>query len=56
MYVWLYICVIVCMDECTYSFIKLYTTAQSGPVIVVILYHLHWSSQGGIHYSYYENL
>ena len=40
-------------------FIKLHITAQSSPVIllIVILYHLHWSSQGGINYTTcYENL
>ena len=29
-------------------FIKLHITAQSGPVILVILCHSHWSSQRGI--------
>ena len=31
-----------------YVFIKLHITAQSGPVILVILCHSHRSSQGGI--------
>ena len=33
---------------CVCVFIKLHITAQSGPVILVIICHLHWSSQGGI--------
>ena len=37
-------------------FIKLNITAQSGPVILVILCHSHCSSQGGINYTCYENL
>ena len=35
-------CVCVCV------FIKLHITTQSGPVILVIIYHSHCSSQGGI--------
>ena len=31
-------------------------TTQSGPVILVILCHSHWSSRGGINDTYYENL
>ena len=31
---------------CVYIFIKLCITAQSGPVILVIVCHSHWSSQG----------
>ena len=38
------------------AFIKLHITAQSGPVILVILCHSHWSSQGGINDTCYENL
>ena len=34
-----YMCVYVCV--CVYIFIKLYITAQSGPVILVILCHSH---------------
>ena len=37
-------------------FIKLHITAQSGPVILVILCHSHWSFQGGINDTCYENL
>ena len=37
-------------------FIKLHITTQSGPVIRVILCHSHWSSQGGINDTCYENL
>ena len=37
-------------------FIKLHITAQSGPVIRVILSHSHWSPQGGINDTCYENL
>ena len=37
-------------------FIKLRITAQSGPVILVILCHSQWSSQGGISDTCYENL
>ena len=36
----------VCMCVCV--FIKLHITAQSGLVILVILCHSRWSSQGGI--------
>ena len=36
--------------------IKLHITARSSPVILVILCHSHWSSQGGINDTYYENL
>ena len=36
------------MCVCVCVFIKLHITAQSGPVILVILCHSHWSSQGGI--------
>ena len=38
------ICVVVCI------FIKLHRTAQFGPVVllIVILCHSHWSSQGGM--------
>ena len=34
--------------------IKLHITAQSGPAILVILCHSHWSSQGGINDTCYE--
>ena len=44
------VCVCVCV------FIKLHITTQSGPVILVILCHSHWSSRGGINDTYYENL
>ena len=44
------VCVCVCV------FIKLHITAQSGPIILFILCHSHWSSQGGIHDTCYENL
>ena len=37
-------------------FIKLHITAQSGPVILVILCHSRRSSQGGINDTCYENL
>ena len=46
MYVSMYVCI----------FIKLHITAQSSPVILVILCHSHWSSQGGINDTCYENL
>ena len=46
-------CVCVC-GVCV--FIKLHITAQSGPVILVIICHTHWSSQRGINDTYYENL
>ena len=36
-----------CVCVCVCVFIKLHITAQSGPVILVILCHSHWSSQGG---------
>ena len=36
------------MCVCVCVFIKLHITAQSGPVILVILCHSHWSSQGRI--------
>ena len=45
-----------CLCLCLCVFIKLHITAQSGPVILVILCHLHWSSQGGINDTCYENL
>ena len=41
---------------CMFVCIKLHITAQSGPVILVILCHLQRSSQGGINDTYYENL
>ena len=44
----------VCVCACV--FMELHITAQSGPVILVILCHLHCSSQGGINDTYYENL
>ena len=37
------------MYVCMYVFIKLHITTQSGPVILVILCHSHWSSRGGIY-------
>ena len=40
------VCVYVCVCVCV--FIKLHITAQSGPVILVILCHSHSSSQGEI--------
>ena len=36
------------LSLCAYVFIKLHMTAQSGAVILVILYHSHSPSQGGI--------
>ena len=48
------VCVCVCVCLCV--FIKLHITAQSGPVILVILCHSHWSSQRGINDTCYENL
>ena len=39
MYVCMYMCVCVCVCVCV--FIKLHITAQSGPVILVILCHSH---------------
>ena len=38
----------MCVCVCVCVFIKLHITAQSGPVILVILCHSHWSSRGGI--------
>ena len=38
---------------CVCVFIKLHITAQSGPVILVIICHSHWSSQGGINDTCY---
>ena len=46
--------VCVCMYICV--FIKLHISTQSCPVILVILCHSHWSSQGGINDTRYENL
>ena len=37
-------------------FIKLHITAQSDPVILVILCHSHWSSKRGINDTYYKDL
>ena len=48
--------ILICMYVCMYVFIKLHITTQSGPVILVILCHSHWSSRGGINDTYYENL
>ena len=45
-----------CVCVCVCVFIKLHITAQSGPVILVVLCHSHWSSQGGINDTCYENL
>ena len=42
------VCVCVCV------FIKLHITAQSGPVVLVIICHSHWSSQGGINDTCFE--
>ena len=39
-------CVCVCVCVCV--FINLYITTQSGPAILVILCHSHWSFQGGV--------
>ena len=47
-------CVFVCVCVCV--FIKLNITAQSGPVILVILCHSLWSSQEGTNDTCYENL
>ena len=47
MCVYLLNCTFVCVCVCITS-IKLHITAQSGPVILVILCHSHGSSQGGI--------
>ena len=47
------VCVCVCV------LIKLHITAQSGPVMLVIICNWHWSSQGGVWYllhTSYENL
>ena len=47
----------VCVRLC--KFVELHRSAQSGPVILVILCHSHWSSQGGINdirSFVYENL
>ena len=41
---------------CVYIFTKLHITAQSSPVILVIICHSHRSSQGRINDTYYENL
>ena len=38
----------MCVCVCVCVFIKLHITAQSGLVILVILCHSRWSSQGGI--------
>ena len=46
----------MCVCVCVYVLIKLHITAQSGPVILVILCHSHWSRQGGINDTCYENL
>ena len=46
----------MCVCVCVCAFIKLHITTQSDPVILVILYHSHWCSQGGINDTYYENL
>ena len=45
-------------DEEVCMFLKLHITAQSGPVILGILCHSHWSSHGEINDAgtYYENL
>ena len=56
MYAYMYVCMNTCMYVCMYVFIKLHITTQSGPVILVILCHSHWSSRGGINDTYYENL
>ena len=44
------------MCVCVCVFIKLHITAQSGLVILVILCHSRWSSQGGSNDTCYENL
>ena len=41
---------------CVCVFIKLHITAQSGPIILVILCHSHRSFQGGVNDTYYEDL
>ena len=49
----------VCVWVCMFVFIKLHITAQSGPVMLVILQYaarIDRSSQGGINDTYYENL
>ena len=48
MYVCMYACMYVCMHVCMYVciFIKLHITAQSGLVILIILCHSRWFSQG----------
>ena len=48
MYVCMYACMYVCMYVCMYAiiFIKLHITAQSGPVILVILCHLQDPPKG----------
>ena len=43
--------VLLCVCVCVCVFIKLHITAQSGLVILVILCHSRWSSQGGINYT-----
>ena len=43
---------LVCACVCV--FIKLYPTAPSGPAILVILCHSHWSSQAGINDDSYN--
>ena len=50
------VCVCVRVGVCVCVFIKLHITAQSGPVILVILCHSHRSSQGEINDTCYENL
>ena len=35
------VCMCVCVCVCVRVFIKLHITAQSGPIILVILYHSH---------------
>ena len=42
-----------CVCVCVCVFIKFHITAQSGPVVLVILCHSHLSSEGRI---YLENL
>ena len=48
-YVCVYVCVCMCVRVCVCArvFMRLYITAQFGPVILVILCPSHWSSQGG---------
>ena len=50
------VCVYICVCVCVCVFIKLHITPQSGPVILVILCHSHWSSRGGTIDTFYENL